>query len=113
MKLERFAIQALLALGAILATTLNAQAQDTVTVTKDQLAAMLQKAKTDAGKLDINTATLSELRAVGFTPDEAARVIAKRGQDGPFASIRGLLRIMSVEHYEALKGKIIAHRPKK
>ena len=104
----------LLVFTAPFATAPFATAQ-TPASTKSEAAAApasSQKAASDADKLDINTATAAQLKALpGIGDAYAAKIIAGR----PYAmktqlSSRGVLPKST---YSAIADKIVAHRPKK
>jgi DNA uptake protein ComE-like DNA-binding protein len=65
----------------------------------------------DAAKLDINTATAAQLKALpGIGDALAARIIAGR----PYTAKNQLTRrgILTQDEYNAITEKIIAHRPR-
>ena len=70
-----------------------------------------QKIAADGEKLDLNTATAEQLKALpGMGDAYAARVIAGR----PYTAKNQLVQrgILPAEAYEKIKPLIVAHRPK-
>jgi len=71
-----------------------------------------EKIAADQNKLDLNTATAAELRALPGMGD----AYVKRIVDGrPYTAKNQLVRrgILPEEAYEQIKDQVIAHRPKK
>lgn len=58
--------------------------------------------------LDINQATEAELTEAGFTPTQAARVVARREEFGAFSSVDELLELprFGVKALDAIRDRI-------
>jgi len=98
----------LLFLYTLLAPTTVIPAQTTVNPPQQSIS---EKIAADANKLDINTATAMQLKALpGINEALAARIIAGR----PYAAKNQLLRrgIITQETYNSITNNIIARRPK-
>jgi len=70
-----------------------------------------QKIAADKGKLDLNTATPDEFKALGLGDNYVRRIIEGR----PYTAKNQLVThgVIPDTAYEPIKDRVIAHRPKK